>query len=100
MVDDLWWRDEDADYIRQRADRYPGAIGIQPEWTLEAASDPRRIVRDPDPKSRTGAIRIIGHSPSAGFTITIIATGSDHAGVTAWKTSGSDLRSYEGQVDT
>jgi hypothetical protein len=95
VVDDLWWRDEDADYIRRRGERYPGASGIEPEWTLESASDPRRIVRDPDPRSRRRAIRIIGYSPSAGFVITVIATPSDHAGVTAWKTSGADLRAYE-----
>ena len=71
--------------------------GIEPEWTLESASDPRRIVRDPDPRSRRGAIRIIGYSPSAEFVITVIATPSDHAGVTAWKTSGADLRAYESQ---
>jgi DsbC/DsbD-like thiol-disulfide interchange protein len=77
--------------------RYPGAIGIEPEWTVEAAADPRRIVRDPDPKSRSPAIRVIGYSPGAGFVITVIATRSDHAGVTAWKTTGTDLREYEGQ---
>lgn len=97
MVDNLWWRDVDAEYILRRADRYPGATNIKPEWTLEAAADSRRIVRDPDPKSRSGAIRIIGYSPSAGFVITVIATGSTHAGVTAWKSSGADLRDYEGQ---
>jgi hypothetical protein len=51
----------------------------------------------PDPRSRRGAIRIIGYSPSAGFVITAIAAPSDHAGVTAWKTSGADLRAYESQ---
>ena len=97
VVDDLWWRKEDADYIRHRSDRYPGATDIEVDWTLEAANDPRRIVRDPDPKSRTGAVRIIGYSPAAGFVLTIIATGTAHAGVTAWKSSGADLREYEGQ---
>ncbi|MGI9001755.1 MAG: hypothetical protein ACR2GH_08800 [Pseudonocardia sp.] len=97
MVDDLWWRDEDADYIRRRSDRYPGATNIETDWTLEAAADPRRIVHDPDPKSLTGAVRIIGFSSSAGFVVTVIATGGVHAGVTAWKSSGVDLRAYEGQ---
>lgn len=96
-MDDLWWRDEDADYIRRRSERYPGASDIEPEWALEAARDPRRIVRDPDPKSRRGAIRIIGYSSTAGFVITVIVTPSDHAGVTAWKTTGVDLRAYERQ---
>lgn len=94
---DLWWREEDADYIRHRSDRYPGAIDIEVDWTLEAAADPRRIVHDPNPKSRSGAVRIIGYSPSAGFAVTVIATGGAHAGVTAWKSSGADLRDYEGQ---
>jgi hypothetical protein len=97
VVDDLWWRDEDANYIRHRSDRYPGATDLDVDWTLEAAADPRRVVHDPDPKSRSGAVRIIGYSSSAGFVITIIATGTTHAGVTAWKSSGADLRDYEGQ---
>lgn len=90
----MWWDDEDADYIRRRSGRYPGATNIDPEWTLEAAADPRRIVRDPDPKSQTGAIRLIGYSPTAGFVITVIMDAADKAGVTAWKTRGADLRSY------
>jgi len=83
VADGLWWREQDAEYIRRRSVRYPGAIGIELEWTVEAAADPRRIVRDPDPKSRSSAIRVIGYSPSPGFVITVIATRSDHAGVTA-----------------
>jgi len=27
----LWWAEEDADYIRSRAARYPGAVDLQPE---------------------------------------------------------------------
>lgn len=97
VMEDLWWRPEDADYIRDRASRYPGATVIEPEWTLQAAADPRGITRDPDPKSRNHAIRLIGYSPAAGFVITVIVTPGDHAGVTAWKTTGADLRAYEEQ---
>jgi hypothetical protein len=79
------------------ATRYPGATDLEPTWTLEAVADPRRVVLDPDPKSRTGAVRIIGYSASAGFVVTIIATGGARPGVTAWKSSGADLRDYEGQ---
>ena len=79
---------------RSRSVRYPGAADIEPEWTLEAAADPCRIVRDPDPKSRTGAVRLIGYSPTAGFVLTVIVDPTDKAGVTAWKTRGADLRSY------
>jgi hypothetical protein len=99
VVAGLWWDEEDADYIRRRSERYPGALNIEPEWTLEAAADPRAIVRDPDPKSRTGAIRLIGYSPSAGFVLTVIIDAVDWAGITAWKARGVDLRSYlEGEV--
>jgi hypothetical protein len=97
VAEDLWRREEDAEYIRTRSRRYPGAIDLEPEWTLEAAANPRRIVLDPDPKSRSGAVRIIGYSTRAGFVITVIATGGARAGVTAWKSSGADLRDYEGQ---
>jgi hypothetical protein len=43
------------------------------------------------------ADRSPGYGQGAGFVITVIATSSDHAGVTAWKTSGADLRAYESQ---
>jgi len=57
------------------------------------------IVRDPDPKSRIGAIRLIGYSPSAGFVLTVIVDPIDWAGITAWKARGADLRSYlEGEA--
>lgn len=96
VVINVWWPAEQADYIRRRSTRYPGAHGIEPEWTLEAVADPHKIVRNPDPKSRVGAVRVIGFSPSAGFVITIIVDPVDDAGITAWKTSGADLRDYEG----
>lgn len=94
MVDGLWWDQEDAEYIRHRSDRYPGATDIEPEWTLEAVKDPRRVVRDPDPRSRMGSARLIGYSRSAGFVLTVIVDPIDEAGITAWKTRGSDLRDY------
>lgn len=101
MIEWLWWDDADAEYIRTRSDRYPGATNIKPSWTLEAAADPRRIVRNPDPKSRIGAIRLIGYSQSAGFVLTVIIDPCDSAGITAWKTRGTDLRDYlEGKEST
>ena len=72
VTDGLWWDDEDANHIRSRSDRYPGSADIEPEWTLEAAGDPHRVVRDPDPRSRAAYIRIIGYSPGAGFVLTVI----------------------------
>lgn len=101
VADKLWWEDEDAAHIRHRSERYPGAIDIEPDWTVEAADDPRCIVRDPDPASRAAAIRLIGYSLTAGFVITVIIDPVDWAGVTAWKTRGADLRSYlEGKEST
>ncbi len=94
MPEGLWWDEDDAEYIRRRSDRYPGAVDIEPVWTLEAAVDPRRVVRNPDPKSHSGAMRLIGYSPSAGFVLTVIIDPVDMAGVTAWKTRGADLRRY------
>lgn len=52
MLVELWWDVEDAEHIRSRSTRYPDTIDIEPEWTLQAASDPTRVVRDPDPRSR------------------------------------------------
>ncbi len=98
VVDDLWWRDEDAEYIRHRSDRYPGATNIEPDWTVEAAADPRRILHDPDPKSRTGAIRIIGYSPSAGFVVTVIATGGARAVSRRGRALGPTCATMRGRV--
>lgn len=94
VVDGLWWDDEDAAHIRSRSTRYSGSIDIEPEWTLEAAADPSRIVRDPDPKSRVGYTRLIGYSALAGFVLTVIIDPADFSGVTAWKTRGGDLHEY------
>lgn len=94
MAAGLWWDDESAEHIRRRADRYPGATNIDPDATLEAAADPLRIVRDPDPRSKWGYIRLIGYSPSVDAVLTVIIRPSDRAGVTAWKTSGADLDAY------
>lgn len=94
MGGELWWDEEDATHIRSRSARYPGAIDIEPAWTLEAAKDPARILRDPDPRSHAGYLRLIGYSPSAGFVLTVIIDPEDRSGVTAWKTRGADLRDY------
>ncbi len=57
------------------------------------AADPRAIVRDPDPKSRTGdpADRL---PTGGGFVLTVIVDPVNWAGITAWKARGVDLRSY------
>lgn len=45
-------------------------------------------------RSRAAYIRLIGYSHSAGFVLTVIIDPEDSSGVTAWKTRGSDLRTY------
>jgi len=92
--DELWWDDEDAEHIRSRSDRYPGALDIEPAWTLQAAADPARLLDDPDPRSGAGYLRLIGYSPDAGFVLTVIVDPEDFSGVTAWKARGADLRRY------
>jgi predicted HicB family RNase H-like nuclease len=60
----------------------------EPAWTLEAAADPDGLVRQPDPKSRAGYRRLIGHSPSAGAVLTVISDPHDGSGVTRWMARG------------
>lgn len=90
----LWWEEDDATHIRSRSTRYPGATDIEPEWTLEAATDPARVLREPDPKSRASYTRLIGYSAAAEFVLTVIVDPEDFSGVTAWKSRGVDLRDY------
>lgn len=97
---ELWWDKEDAAHIRCRSTRYPGAADLEPEWTLQAAADPARVVRDPDPRSKAAYIRLIGYSSDAGFVLTVIIDPHDFSGVTAWKTRGADLRTYLERRDT
>lgn len=63
----------------------------------EAAADPSAMISDPDPRSRTEAVRIVGYAPTAGFVITVIASRIDGElwGVTAWKTTGAERRIYQ-----
>jgi len=69
-------------------------MDLEPEWTLEAAVDPHRVVLHPDSRSGPGYLRLVGYSPSAGVVLTVIVDSVDHSGVTAWKTRGADLRAY------
>ena len=72
------------------------AVDLSVEEVAEAAADLRAVVSDPDPRSRTGAVRVVGYSPTAGFVITVIAVRIDGElwGVTAWKTSGAEWCCY------
>ncbi len=52
------------------------------------------MISDPDPRSATGAVRIVGYSPAAGLVLTVIAAHieGELGGVTAWKTTGAERR--------
>lgn len=76
---ELSWDDEDAVRIRDRSVRYPGATDVEPAWTLAAAADEHRVVRDPDPKSTAAYVRIIGYSSSANFVLTVRGDGMEDA---------------------
>ncbi len=69
----LRWTQARAEHIATRSYRYPDAIDIDPAWATEAAADPHARTSDPDPRSHTGAVRLVGYSPAAGFVITVIA---------------------------
>lgn len=99
---DLYWADDDAAYIRSRSTRYPGAIDIEPEWTLEVLADERLVELSPYPTSRVGASGFIGSSPSAGKVLAVIAyrdLDGDLHGMNAWPASGRDLRTYPKEGD-
>jgi hypothetical protein len=98
VVEDIQWDAEAIDYIRTRGDRYPAAEGVEPEWTQEAMADVELLALEPDPKSRMGASRFIGHSASAERVIVVIAyrdLDDDLHGVNAGPATGADLRLYQ-----
>jgi len=98
---ELWWADEDADYIRSRSARYPGAMNLEPAWTQEVMADEHLVELSPYPRSRVGASGFIGYSPSAGRVLVVIAyrdlDGELH-GMNAWAASGRDLATYRKAV--
>ncbi len=91
------WTQARAEHIGTRSQRYPDAIDIDVTWAAETAADPHATTSDPDPRSRTGAVRIVGYSPAAGFVVTVIAARIEAElwGVTAWKTTGAERRTYQ-----
>jgi len=91
------WSQARAEHIATRSQRYSDAIDIDVVWATEAAADPHATTSDPDPRSRTSAIRIVGYSPAAGFVVTVIAARIEGElwGVTAWKTTGAERRTYQ-----
>ncbi len=97
----LWWAEEDAEYIRGRSARYPGALDLEPDWTQEVMDDAYLIELRPYPASRVRASGFIGYSPTAGRVLVVIAyrdlNGRLHA-MNAWPASGRDLATYRRAV--
>ncbi|WP_141921349.1 hypothetical protein [Halopolyspora algeriensis] len=98
---ELWWAEEDADYIRNRPTRYRDALDLEPEWTREMMVDEHLVELSPYPASRVRASGFIGHSPTAGRVLVVIAyrdlDGELH-GMNAWPASGRDLVTYRRAV--
>jgi hypothetical protein len=91
------WADEDANYIRSRSERYPGALDIDPAWTQEVLVDEQLLEVTPYPRSRVGASGFIGWSASANRVLVVIAyrdVDGDLHGMNAWPASGRDLAEY------
>lgn len=101
-MDGIGWSSQAAEYLRTRSRRYDGALDIEPPWTAEVLADPELIAFEPDPKSRIGASRFIGESPSAGAVLVVIAyrdLDGDLHGISAWPATGYDLKAYTGGAE-
>ena len=98
MGEEIQWDPGAMAYARSRGDRYPHGLDIEPEWTQEVMADVNLLALEPDPKSRMGASRFIGHSQSAGRVLVVIAyrdLDGDLHGINAWPATGADLKLYK-----
>ena len=98
MGEEIQWDPDAIAYIRSRSERYRDAERVETGWTQEAMADDDLLALEPDPKSRMGASRFIGHSPSAGRVIVVIAyrdLDGDLHGINAWPATGADLTLYQ-----
>jgi hypothetical protein len=91
-----------ADYIRERSQRHPGDLDLEPEWANEAVFDRNRGIEAPDRASKTGkSVRIVGYSTGSGVHLVVILVPKDFDqlgdwwGADAWKASDTDIRHYE-----
>ena len=90
------WSDAAAQHLA-RSQRYPGAVDIEVDWTLEAINDIDAVQVDPYWTSRVNALAIIGYSPAAGAVLVVLAyrdLDGDLHGMTAWPATGRVLRLY------
>ncbi len=81
---ELWWSEEDADYIRHRSSRYFGSLDIEPAWTEKATADEHLVELSPYPASRV----LIAYRDLDG----------EFHGMNAWPASGRDLATYRKAV--
>lgn len=91
------WNASQRSHIENRSVR-DGSDDIAVPWTQEAWNDPQRLFFDPDPRNKGGGhtIRCVGYTTSGRRVITVIAMRIDTElfGITAFTTSGADLRHY------
>ena len=66
------WSDAAAKHLA-RSQRYPDAVDIDVDWTVEAVNDIDAVQVDPYWTSRVNALAIIGYSPSAGAVLVVLA---------------------------
>ena len=98
MGEEIQWDPNAMAYVRSRGARYPDGLDIEPQWTQEVMADVNLLALEPDPKSRMGASRFIGHSQSAGRVLVVIAyrdLDGDLHGINAWPATGADLKLYQ-----
>lgn len=67
------WSDAAAQHLA-RSQRYPGAVDIEVDWTVEAVNDIDAVQVDPYWTSRVNALAIIGYS-AAGRALRLYTDG-------------------------
>jgi hypothetical protein len=90
------WSDAAAEHLA-RSQRYPDAVDIALEWTVEAVNDSDAVQVDPYWTSRVNALAIIGNSEGAGAVLVVLAyrdLDGDLHGMTAWPATGRAFRLY------
>jgi hypothetical protein len=89
------WSDAAAKHLA-RSQRYPGAVDIEVDWTVEAANDIDAVQVDPYWTSRQRA-RSHWLLDAAGAVLVVLAyrdNDGDLHGMTAWPATGRALRIY------
>lgn len=90
------WSDAAAKHLA-RSKRYPGALDIEVDWTVEAVNDIDAVQVDPYWTSRVNALAFIGYSAAAGAVLVVLAyrdLDGDLHGMAAWPATGRALRLY------